>query len=96
VPDLVRVILAEVVSELIAAGELLLANGAPERSLHHILRLKGQWPTIGDFFYFSQINVCFVLSTSMRLSVPASQKARMLALIGGLPNIALEEVVGVI
>ncbi len=52
-PDLVGVILAEVVTELIATGELLLAHGTPERSLHHILRsirLKGQWPTIVDFF----------------------------------------------
>ena len=52
-PNLVRVILAEVVSELIATGELLLAHGAPERSLHHILRsigLKGQLPTIFDLF----------------------------------------------
>ncbi len=48
--DLVRVILAEVVSELVATGELLLAHRAPERSLHHILQLKGQWPTIFDFF----------------------------------------------
>ncbi len=53
VPNLVRVILAEVVSELVATGELLLAHGAPERSLHHILRsiaLKGQWPKIFSFF----------------------------------------------
>jgi hypothetical protein len=53
VSDLVRVILAEVVTELIATGELLFAHRAPERSLHHILRsigLKGQWPTIVDFF----------------------------------------------
>ncbi len=48
--NLVWVILAEVVSELVATGELLLAHGAPERSLHHILRLKGQWPRIVNFF----------------------------------------------
>ncbi len=91
-PNLVRVILAEVVSELIATGELLLANGAPERSLHHILRskgLKGQWQNL------PKINVCFGPSffsnTSMRLWVPVRLKARMVALLGVLPNIALEK-----
>ncbi len=89
--NLVRMILAEMVTELVATGELLLANGAPERSLHHILRsqrLKGQWPTIFNFSNnkFSQINVCFGPSF-FEHEHEMRQKARMLALIGILSNI---------
>jgi hypothetical protein len=100
VSNLVRVILAEMVSELIATGELLLAHRTPERSLHHILRsigLKGQWPTIVEFFKQQILpNKCLFLafvfsSTSMRLSVPVRQKARMVALLGVLPSITLEK-----